>query len=115
MYDDIAHDDATITAKLRGFIEEIRELDRSNKDLDRRRRDLYRMASEFGFNAGVLKKIARSSPGEAEAEANIQLDYLKAIGGSKATDEMRKGRTFAGVAFGSCAFPSDFADALGDA
>jgi hypothetical protein len=37
------------------------------------------MASEFGFNAGVLKKIARSSSGEAEAEANEQLAYLEAI------------------------------------
>jgi hypothetical protein len=37
------------------------------------------------------------------------------LGGEKATDEMRKGRSFSEVAFGSCAFPSDFADALGDA
>ena len=112
---DIEHDDHAITARLRDFIGEIRAIDLENKELDRRRRDLYRVASETGFNAGILKKIARSSPGEAEAEANIQLDYLKAIGGSKATDEMRKGRTFAEVAFGSCAFPSDFADALADA
>ena len=115
MYDDIAHDDATITAKLRGFIEEIRELDRANKELDRRRRDLYRVASESGFNAGILKKIARSSPGEAEAEANVQLEYLAAIGGEKATAQFKKSGSFAEVAFGSCGFPSDFADALGDA
>jgi hypothetical protein len=28
---------------------------------------------------------------------------------------MRKGRSFSEVAFGSCGFPSDFADAIGDA
>ena len=81
--------------KLRGFIEEIRELDRENKALDRRRRDLYREASEHGFNAGILKKIAREKhDGEVEAEANEQLAYLAAIGGEKATDEMRNGRSF---------------------
>jgi uncharacterized protein (UPF0335 family) len=116
MNTDIEHDDAAITAKLRGFIEEIRELDLENKALDRRRRDLYRAASELGFNTGILKKIARQRhDGEAEAEANEQLAYLDAIGGSKATDEMRKGRSFSEIAFGSCEFPSDFADALGDA
>jgi uncharacterized protein (UPF0335 family) len=116
MYDDIAHDDDAITAKLRGFIEEIRELDRENKELDRRRRDLYQEASKHGFNAGTLKKIAREKHDvEVVAEANEQLAYLAAIGGEKATDEMRKGRSFSEVAFGSCGFPSDFADALGDA
>ena len=114
-YLDIEHDDAAITAKLRDFICEIRELDRQNKALDRRRRDLYRVASELGFNAGILKKIARSSPGEAEAEATVQLAYLEAIGGSRATDQMRNGSTFSEIAFGSTAWPSDFADALGDA
>ena len=111
---DIEHDDAAITAKLRDFIDEIRAIDLENKALDRRRRDLYRTASELGFNAGILKKIARSSPGEAEAEANEQLAYLEAIGGSKATEQLRKGSTFSEVAFGSCGFPSDFADAIGD-
>jgi hypothetical protein len=63
-----------------------------------------------------LKKIARQRhDGEAEAEANEQIEYLRLIGGEKATDELRKGKTFSDVAFGSCAFPSDFADALGDA
>jgi uncharacterized protein (UPF0335 family) len=111
---DIALDNDAITAKLRDFIDEIRELDLENKTLDRRRRDLYRVASELGFNAGILKKIARSSPGEAEAEANVQLAYLEAIGGSRATDQMRNGSTFSEIAFGSTAWPSDFADALGD-
>jgi uncharacterized protein (UPF0335 family) len=112
---DVEHDDDAIVAKLREFICEIRELDLENKALDRRRRDLYRVASESGFNAGILKKIARSSPGEAEAEANIQLAYLEAIGGSKATAQFKKSGSFAEVAFGSCGFPSDFADAIGDA
>ena len=111
---DIEHDDAAITARLRDFIDEIREIDRENKALDRRRRDLYKIASELGFNAGVLKKIARSSPGEAEAEASVQLAYLEAIGGSKATEQLRKGQTFSAVAFGSCEWPSDFADIIDD-
>jgi uncharacterized protein (UPF0335 family) len=69
---DIQHDDTAITAKLRGFIEEIRELDWENKELDRRRRDLYQEASEHGFNAGILKKIAREKhDGEAEAEPSL--------------------------------------------
>ena len=58
---DITLDNAAITARLRDFIDEIRELDLENKALDRRRRDLYRVASELGFNAGILKKIARSN------------------------------------------------------
>jgi uncharacterized protein (UPF0335 family) len=101
---------------LRDFIDEIRELDRQNKELDRRRRDLYRVASESGFNAGILKKIAREKhDGEAEAEANEQLAYLEAIGGSNAMDQMKQGKNFSEVAFGDCGFPSDFADAIGDA
>jgi uncharacterized protein (UPF0335 family) len=116
MDNNLEHDNGAITAKLRGFVEEIRELDRENKELDRRRRDLYREASEHGFNAGILKKIARQRhDGEAENEANEQLAYLAAIGGEKATDSMRNGKTFSEVPFGSCGFPSDFADALGDA
>jgi uncharacterized protein (UPF0335 family) len=60
---EITLDNDAITARLRDFIDEIRELDLENKALDRRRRDLYRVASELGFNAGILKKIARSNPG----------------------------------------------------
>ena len=114
-YLDIEHDDEAITAKLRDFIDEIRAIDLENKALDRRRRDLYKIASELGFNAGILKKIARSSPGEAEAEANVQLAYLEAIGGEKATDQMRNGSTFSEIAFGSTSWPSDFADSIDDA
>ena len=82
---DVEHDDEAIVAKLRGYVAEIRELDMENKALDRRRRDLYQEASEHGFNAGILKKIAREKhDGEAEAEANEQLAYLAAIGGESA-------------------------------
>ena len=113
---DIEHDDGAITAKLRDFIDEIRAIDLEDKALDRRRRDLYRTASSLGFNAGILKKIARQRhDGEAENEANEQLAYLAAIGGERATDQMRRGKSFSEIAFGSCAFPSDFADAIGDA
>jgi uncharacterized protein (UPF0335 family) len=105
-----------ITARLRGYIAEAKQLDAEGAEIDRRRRDLYREAAEYGFNSGILKKIARQRhDGEAAAEANEQLAYLEAIGGSKATEQLRKGSTFSEVAFGSCAFPSDFADALGDA
>jgi hypothetical protein len=58
-----------------------------------------------------LKKIARQRhDGEAENEANEQLAYLAAIGGSKATEQIRKGRSFSEVAFGSTAWPSDEID-----
>jgi uncharacterized protein (UPF0335 family) len=91
---DVEHDNEAIVAKLRDFICEIRGLDLENKALDRRRRDLYRVASELGFNAGILKKIARSSPGEAEAEANVQLAYLEAIGGSSHRPDAQRGHVF---------------------
>jgi uncharacterized protein (UPF0335 family) len=110
---EIEHDDEAIVARLRDFIDEIRELDLENKALDRRRRDLYKIAAEYGFNAGILKKIARQRhDGEAENEANEQLAYVAAIGGEKATDQMRKGKSFSEVAFGSCGWPSEFADAI---
>jgi uncharacterized protein (UPF0335 family) len=116
MYDDIAHDDATITAKLRDFIEEIRELDESSRDLDRRRRDIYSEARNFGFSTDAIKRIARQRhDGEAQSEANDLLSYVEMLGGERATDQMRAGKTFSEVAFGSCGFPSDYADALGDA
>ena len=59
--------------------------------------------------------ISEADLAKAEAEANEQIEYLRLIGGEKATDSMRNGKTFSEVAFGSCGFPSDFADALGDA
>ena len=112
---EVEHDDHAITALLRGYIAEIKQLDAEGAAIDRRRRDLYRQAAEYGFNAGILKKIARQKhDGEAEAEANEQIEYLRLIGGEKATDSMRKGKTFSEVAFGSCVFPSHFADAIGD-
>src|SRR5580692_3638279 len=115
MYE-IEHDDAAIVGRLRDLIAEIKQLDAEGAAIDRRRRDLYREASEHGFNAGILKKIARQKhDGEAENEANEQIEYLRLIGGEKATDSMRNGKSFSEVAFGSCGFPSDFADALGDA
>ena len=116
MDNNLEHDDHAITARLRDFIDEIRAIDLENKALDRRRRDLYRTASELGFNAGILKKIARQRhDGEAENEANEQIEYLRLIGGDRATDQMKQGKNFSEVAFGDCGFPSDFADALGDA
>jgi uncharacterized protein (UPF0335 family) len=110
----LEHDDEAITARMRGYIAEIKQLDAEGAAIDRRRRDVYREAAEYGFNAGILKKIARQKQdGEAAAEANEQIEYLRLIGGEKATEQMRKGKTFSEAAFGSCEFPSDFADAIG--
>jgi uncharacterized protein (UPF0335 family) len=112
---DIALNNEAITARLRGYIAEIKQLDAEGAAIDRRRRDLYREAAEYGFNSGILKKIARQRhDGEAEAEANVQLAYLEAIGGSRATDQMRNGGTFSEIAFGSTTWPSDMADSIGD-
>jgi uncharacterized protein (UPF0335 family) len=113
---DIAHDNEAIVAKLRGYVAEIRELDDANRELDRRRRDIYREAREYGFSTDAIKRIARQRhDGEAKAEGDDLLIYVEMLGGERATDAMRKGRSFSEVAFGSCEFPSDFADALGDA
>ena len=102
----LEHDDQAIVGALRCYIAEIKQLDAEGAAIDRRRRDLYREASEPGFNAGILKKIARQRhDGEAEAEANEQIEYLRLIGGEKATDSMRNGKTFSEVAFGSCGLP----------
>jgi uncharacterized protein (UPF0335 family) len=112
---EVEHDDYAITARLRGYIAEIKQLDAEGSVIDRRRRDLYREASQYGFNAGILKKIAREKHvGEAEAEANEQLAYLEAIGGEKATAQFKRSGSFAEVAFGSCGWPSDMADQMDD-
>jgi uncharacterized protein (UPF0335 family) len=113
---DIEHDDEAITAKLRGYVADIRELDDASRELDRRRRDVYREAREYGFSTDAIKRIARQRhDGEAQSAANDLLIYVEMLGGERATDQMRKGKTFSEVAFGDCGFPSDFADALGDA
>ena len=56
---DIEHDDGAITARLRGYIAELRELDAANKEIDRKRRDLYLEARQYGFNTDAIKRIAR--------------------------------------------------------
>ena len=116
MNTDIEHDDAAITAKLRGYVAEIRQLDDASRELDRRRRDIYSEARNFGFSTDAIKRIARQRhDGEAKAEADDLLIYVEMLGGERATDQMRRGKSFSEIAFGSCAFPSDFADAIGDA
>jgi uncharacterized protein (UPF0335 family) len=112
---DIEHDDEAITAKLRGYVAEIRELDDASRELDRRRRDIYSEARNFGFSTDAIKRIARQRhDGEAQSEANDLLIYVEMLGGERATDQRRKGKSFSEVAFGSCGWPSDFADDLGD-
>jgi uncharacterized protein (UPF0335 family) len=99
---DIEHDDHAITAQLRGYIAEIKQLDDASKELDRRRRDIYSEARNFGFSTDAIKKIARQRhEGEAKAEADDLLIYVEMLGGERATDAMRKGKTFSEVAFGS--------------
>ena len=111
MNTDIEHDDAAITAKLRGYVSEIRQLDDASRELDRRRRDIYSEARNFGFSTDAIKRIARQRHnGEAQSEANDLLIYVEMLGGERATDAMRKGMTFSEVAFGSTSWPSDMAD-----
>ena len=116
MYDDIAHDDGAITARLRGYIAELRELDAANKEIDRKRRDLYLEARQYGFNTDAIKRIARAKhPGEAESDAADLVDYLTMLGNKEAPARFKAGEAFSTIAFGSCEFPSDYADALDDA
>jgi uncharacterized protein (UPF0335 family) len=112
----IEHDDKEIVATLRAYITAIRQLDAEGAEIDRRRRDVYAQARDFGFSTDAIKRIARQRhDGEAQSEANDLLSYVEMLGGERATDQMRAGKTFSEVAFGSCGFPSDYADALGDA
>ena len=74
---DIEHDDAAITAKLRDFIDEIRAIDLENKALDRRRRDLYKIAAEFGFNAGILKESLAQIPARLRQRRAYSLNIWK--------------------------------------
>ena len=55
----LEHDDQAIVGALRGYIAEIKQLDAEGAAIDRRRRDLYREAAEYGFNSGILKNPAR--------------------------------------------------------
>ena len=104
----LEHDDQAIVGALRGYIAEIRELDDTGRELDRRRRDIYSKARNFGFSTDAIKRIARQRhDGEAQSEANDLLSYVEMLGGERATDQMRAGKTFSEVAFGSCGFPSD--------
>ena len=113
---EVEHDDHAITARLRGYIAEIRELDESRRELDRRRRDIYSEARNFGFSTDAIKRIARQRhDGEAKAEADDFLSYLQLIGGKEAAGRFARGRDFSEIAFGSTSWPSDMADQLGDA
>jgi len=113
---DIEHDDAAITARLRRYIAELRELDAANKEIDRKRRDLYLEARQIGFNTDAIKRIARARhPGQAESDAADLVDYLAMLGNKDAPARFKAGEAFSTIAFGSTDWPSDFADALGDA
>ena len=112
----LEHDDQAIVCALRGYIAEIRELDESSRELDRRRRDIYSEARNFGFSTDAIKRIARQRhDGEAKAEADDLVLYLDLLGNKQAPARFKAGEAFSTIVFGSCGFPSDFADALGDA
>jgi uncharacterized protein (UPF0335 family) len=111
MDNNLEHDDNAITARLRGYIAEIRELDDASKELDRRRRDIYSEARNFGFSTDAIKRIARQRhDGEAEAEANDLVLYLDLLGNKQAPARFKAGEAFSTIAFGSTDWPSDFAD-----
>jgi uncharacterized protein (UPF0335 family) len=111
----LEHDDQAIVGALRGFIAEIRELDDSSRELDRRRRDIYAEARNVNFSTDAIKRIARQRhDGEAKAEADDLVLYLELLGNKQAPARFKAGEAFSTVAFGSTDWPSDFADALGD-
>jgi uncharacterized protein (UPF0335 family) len=108
---DIAHDDEAIVAKLRGYVAEIRELDDASKELDRRRRDIYSEARNFGFSTDAIKRIARQRhDGEAQSEANDLLSYVEMLGRRDAMAVFRKTGSFSETVFGSTGWPSDEVD-----
>jgi uncharacterized protein (UPF0335 family) len=111
---DIEHDDEAITAKLRGYVAEIRELDDASRELDRRRRDIYSEARNFGFDGRDQADCEAASRWRGAERSERSTIYVEMLGGERATDQMRKGKSFSEVAFGSCGWPSDFADDLGD-
>jgi uncharacterized protein (UPF0335 family) len=112
----LEHDDQAIVGALRVYIAEIRKLDESSKELDRRRRDIYSEARNFGFSTDAIKRIARQKhAGEAQSEANDLVLYLDMLGNKEAPARFTAGEAFSTIAFGSTDWPSDFADALGDA
>src|SRR6202042_254470 len=105
---DVEHDDEAIVGKLRGYVAEIRELDDASRDLDRRRRDIYSEARNFGFSTDAIKRIARQKhEGEAKAEADDLLTYLDVIGGKDATARFQKSGSWSQTVFGSTGWPSD--------
>ena len=107
---DIAHDDEAIVAKLRGYVAEIRELNDASKGLDRRRRDIYSEARNFGFSTDAIKRIARQRhDGEAKAEADDLVLYLDLLGNKQAPARFKAGEAFSTIAFGTTAWPCDFA------
>ena len=111
MDNNLEHDDNAITARLRGYIAEIRELDDAGKELDRRRRDIYSEARNFEFSTDAIKRIARQKhEGEAKAEAGDLVLYLELLGNKEAPARYKAGEAFSTVAFGGTHWPSDFAD-----
>jgi uncharacterized protein (UPF0335 family) len=110
---DIEHDDEAIVAALRGYVAEIRQLDDASRELDRRRRDIYSEARNFGFSTDAIKRIARQKhDGEAQNQANDLLTYVEMLGGKEAARSYRGGAEFSTVVFGSCDFPSDMVDQI---
>jgi uncharacterized protein (UPF0335 family) len=109
----LEHDDHAIVGALRAYIAELRELDAANKEIDRKRRDLYLEARQIGFNTDAIKRIARARhPGQAESDAADLVDYLTMLGNKEAPARFKAGEAFSKIAFGSTDWPSDMADQL---
>ena len=107
---ELESNDEDIVEALRRYIAEIKDLDAEGAEIDRRRRDIYRQASEAGFNASILKAIARRKPQEARQHADEMLAYLEAIGGRDATARFQRLGSFSQTVFGSTGWPSDEID-----
>jgi hypothetical protein len=74
-------------------------LDSEGAEIDRKRRNIYREAGECGFNASILKAIARRKPEEAKQHADETIAYLDALGGKYATARFQKSGSFAQTVF----------------
>jgi uncharacterized protein (UPF0335 family) len=107
---DVEMDDAEISARLRGYIDEIRDLDELHRKLDSRRRDIYREARQYGYSVDAIKRIARQThDGEAQADADDLVQYLGLLN-KQAPIRFKAGEAFSTIAFGSTSWPSDFTD-----
>ena len=76
-------------------------MDAANKEIDRKRRDLYLEARQIGFNTDAIKRIARARhPGQAESDAADLVDDRTVLGNKEAPARFKAGEAFSTIAFG---------------